>query len=79
MSSESNDEFDGTAVGLRQLIEAIELERDSGNEQVSFTCTRNDAMYAIANALVPRNEQYFLMKSEYVPYMFDLVVILNRV
>lgn len=79
MSSDSNDEFDGTAVGLRQLIEAIELERDSGAEQVSFTCTRNDAMFAIANALVPRNEQYFLMKSDYVPFMFDLVVILNRV
>lgn len=75
----SDNEFDGTAVGLQQLLEAIELERESDAEQVSFTCTRNDAMYAINNALLPRNEQYFLMKSEVVPYMFDLVVMLKRV
>ncbi len=75
----SDNEFDGTAVGLNQLIEAIELERDSGADQVSFTCTRTDAMYAIHNALLPRNEQYFLMKSESMPYMVDLVVLINRV
>lgn len=75
----SDNEFDGTAVGLNQLIEAIELERESDAEQVSFTCTRNDAMYAIHNALLPRNEQYFLMKSESIPYMFDLVVMLKPI
>ena len=75
----SDNEFDGTAVGLEQLVEAIELERESDAEQVSFTCTRKDAMYAIHNALLPRNEQYFLMKSECVPYMFDLVVILKPI